>query len=69
MPGSGEHEFRAIVDSPLAPLARKLRMVGIDCEIAGEYIRADATGLQGLLRVKVDVALQDAAIRHAAALV
>ncbi|CAK0793315.1 unnamed protein product, partial [Prorocentrum cordatum] len=60
--------FRATVEHSLAALARKLRMVGIDCEVAGELLRTGATGLQGLQRVKIDVSLQDTAFRRAAAL-
>jgi len=55
-----EGPCRFIVGGTLAPLARKLRMVGIDCAIAGEYVRKDVPGLQGLMRVRVDVSLQAA---------
>lgn len=60
--------FRAITGASLAPLARKLRMVGVDCEIAGEFVRRDQPELQGLLRVRVDTRLQDSAMRRGAAL-
>jgi len=42
-------------------------MVGLDCEVAGEAVCSDVAGLQGLLRMKVDVAQQDVALRRAAA--
>jgi len=60
--------IRMIVEAPLATLARKLRMVGVDCEVAGEVLRNDFEKMQGLCRVRVDTNLQDAAVRRAAAL-
>jgi len=69
-PESAEEPFvlTAIVENRHATLARKLRMVGVDCEVAGEYIRTDKPDAQGVARVKVDTTLQDAALRRAAAM-
>lgn len=57
----------AIVVSNLAPLGRKLRLIGVDCKIAGEVVKEYQPGQTGFLRVKVDENLADADLRRAAA--
>lgn len=72
---------KLIVDPTLSVLARKLRLIGLDCRVAGEVLRAPETrgtvgdakrgssrsvGLVGLLRVGIDGGMVEAHLRCAA---
>jgi len=64
---SEDAKHKLIVDNQLNVLARRLRLIGVDCEIAGERLETEKEGVRGLTRTTVDVDLQLAALRRAAA--